>query len=158
MGLGCLWSVKCTIFTPSKKDCCTCPVSSLNIQKWDTRLFWNFKKTPISHAFKGNFWKITPYFVLKQGQFCFQKYPYFYHYKGTFHKIPLFVQKQAHHSKGNTSKMLYCIVILHFYNSYANLIWFISQYGTYMSLSLKCFCMYMPLAPWAPQNEWQEQT
>ena len=54
-------------------------------------MFWNFKETPISRLFKDNFGKITPYFALKQGQFCFQKYTYFYQFKDTFKKIPLFV-------------------------------------------------------------------
>ena len=51
-----------------------------------THVFWNFKKTPILRAFKDNFWKINPYFTLKQGSLSFQKHPYFYKFKDTFQK------------------------------------------------------------------------
>ena len=40
----------------------------------------------------------------KQGQFCFQKYPFFYQIKDNFSKIPLFVRKRGHHSKDNIFK------------------------------------------------------
>ena len=95
--------VECSLMEV-RKETISYPVLSPSIQRRDTRVFWNFKKTPISRAFKDNFWKITPYFMLKQGQFCFKKYPYFYQFKDTFQKIPLFVQKQGHHSKGNIFK------------------------------------------------------
>ena len=58
------------------------PVSSSSIQWRNTRMFWNFKKTPISHTFKDNFEKL-PLFHVKTRTILLSK-------------IPLFLPSQGH--------------------------------------------------------------
>ena len=109
-------------------------------------LFWALSRT--------FFCKSTPYFVLNKDNFALQNTPIFITSRTLFKKYPYLCKNKDIIPKGNIIEMLYCIVISSFYNSYANDLYLIE---VPMPLSLKCLCMYIPLAPWAPRNEWLEQ-
>ena len=102
-----------------------------------------FQDDPYFVRFQGQFLKNYPLFRVKTRTILLSKIPLFLPIQGHFQKIPLFVQKQHRNNTGPSPLQALSIfrtwvlprlisletserlrLFLHFYNTYANLIWY----------------------------------